>query len=237
MPDGKIAVCYAEEVAEKWRGGYPDGFASHYWRPHMLKEPGKLKEPSRIFMDSMSDLMGHWVPADQIETVFETVRSLPQHQFQMLTKNPRRIREFDFPENVWVGASSPPDFMFGKELNRRQQIAMMDRTLKCLAEKQNVRWMSIEPLSWDVSGVLDDNQPLDWVVIGAATHGRTVYQVDPDILTKCLEVLDAQHVPVFFKGNIWGNPAITRWREYFPGFQESEFMGLNLGNHAIPIPS
>ena len=162
-------------------------------------------------------------------------RQADWHTFQLLTKNAPRLLDFDFPDNVWVGASSPPDFMWGNPLDSNQQARMLDKTLKTLAQvKAPVRWMSFEPLSWDISQIVADNEPLQWAVIGAATNGPKVYQPDPAHVTKLLKVLDAQKVPVFFKGNIWGNSAIDEWREYFPGYEKSRFMDLELGKHAIP---
>lgn len=86
MPDGSIATCYAEDVAKKFKRAYPDGFESHYWRPNLLKDPLKHKEPLKIFIDSMSDLMGHWVPEDQINQVLNVAKQAHWHTFQLLTK-------------------------------------------------------------------------------------------------------------------------------------------------------
>jgi protein gp37 len=235
MPDGSIATCYAEDVANKFRRAYPQGFEHHYFRPQNLNDPLKIKQPAKIFMDSMSDLMGHWVPEDQINQVLSVCRQAHWHTFQLLTKNAPRLLNFDYPDNVWVGASSPPDQMWGKEMDSNQQVRMLDKILKTLGQvKAPVRWMSIEPLSWDISQIVADNEPLQWAVIGAATNGPKVYQPEPAHVTRLLEVFDRQKVPVFFKGNIWGNPAIKEWREYFPGFVPSRFMGMDLGKHALP---
>lgn len=235
MPDGSIAICYAEEVAKKFTRAYPQGFEHHYFRPQNVNDPLKIKTPAKIFMDSMSDLMGHWVPEDQINQVLSVCKQAHWHTFQLLTKNAPRLLKFDFPDNVWVGASSSPDFMWGKKLGSSQQGKMLDKTLKTLAQvKAPVRSMSFEPLSWDISQIVADNAPLQWAVIGAATNGPKVFQPDPSHVTRLLEVLDRQKVPVFFKGNIWGNPAISEWREYFPGFVKSRFMGMELGKHALP---
>lgn len=236
MPDGSTAICYAEEIANKFRAAYPNGFEYHYWHPRRLNEPLKLKDPAKIFLDSMSDLMGHWVQEEQIKAILDIASQAHWHIFQLLTKNTPRLLQFDFPDNVWVGASSPPDMMWGKPLDQNQQARMLDKTLTVLGQVNTpVRWMSIEPLSWDVSGIIADNAPLQWVVIGAATNGPRVYQPDPQHVSRLLEVLDRQSVPVFFKGNIWGNPAIDQWREYFPGFEPSPYMEVELGRHAIPI--
>src|ERR1044071_5420699 len=68
MPDGTVAECYAETVAGRVaQNAYPKGFEHHYWNPHILEEPLKIKTPASIFLDSMSDLMGSWVPKAEIE--------------------------------------------------------------------------------------------------------------------------------------------------------------------------
>jgi protein gp37 len=125
------------------------------------------------------------------------------HSFQLLTKNPSRLNNFSFSSNVWVGASSPPDFMRGLELSRKQQETFLFKTLQWLGRVEvPVTWMSIEPLSWDVSKIIEESPPLNWAVIGAATHGSKVYQPKPDHVFSLLDVFDQQNVPVFFKGNL-----------------------------------
>jgi protein gp37 len=213
MPDGSVAECYAETIAKGVaQKAYSQGFEHHYWNPHKLEEPLKVKEPSRIFLDSMSDLMGHWVPAEEIEQVFNVCREADWHVFQLLTKNAPRLLEFDIPSNVWVGVSSPPSQMFGKKLTFKQQARMVTRQMKVLNEiKVPVRWMSIEPLSFDIAPLLESS-PLEWAVIGAATNGRKTYQPEPEWVSNVLSILDAQSTPVFFKGNLeWAD-----WREDFP---------------------
>lgn len=219
MPDGSIAICYAEEVAKKFRSAYAEGFEHHYWHPGKLAEPLKVKEPSRIFLDSMADLFGHWVPAEQIESVLATVRSASWHTFQGLTKNAPRLLKFDLPVNLWAGVSSPPDFFMGQPLTRPQQEKMLHRTLAVLSEKAatNTTWMSFEPLSWDVSAIVSQYpRALKWAVIGAASNGPRKYQADPVHVQALLDVLDSQDVPIFMKGNLRGNHAANPWREEFP---------------------
>lgn len=213
MPDGTIAECYAETVAERVaQAAYPQGFEHHYWRPELLEQPLLLSAPSRIFMDSMSDLMGHWVPAEQVERVLDVCRRASHHSFQLLTKNAPRLLEFDFPPNVWVGVSAPPSTMFGRRLSEAQQKRMVSRQLDVLRQVSvPVRWMSIEPLSFNIAPLLV-NSPLEWAVIGAATNGPKTYQPRSEWVQNALDVLDAQNTAVFFKGNLgWGE-----WREEFP---------------------
>ena len=215
MPDGSVAICYAEDVAEGVASpAYPNGFAHHYWNPVRLQKPLKLKTPARVFLDSMSDVMGHWVPDEQIEQVLEVVRAAHWHTFQLLTKNAPRLLKFDLPPNLWVGVSMPPSIMFGKPLSEHQQRRMFAGCLGVLSKlKVPVRWVSFEPLSFDVAPLLDDDPPLEWAVIGAATNGRKAYQPESGWVSGLLSRLDERGIPVFFKGNLeW-----SLWREEFPG--------------------
>lgn len=215
MPDGTIAECYAKTVAEGLaQANYPHGFRHHYWRPELLEIPLRYKEPMRIFWDSMADLFGHWVPDEQIEAVLDMARRASWHTFQSLTKNAPRLLRFDIPPNVWVGVSSPPDFMWHKAMTRQAQERMLEKSLRILSQiKNRVTWMSFEPLSWDVSGIVARHPgALRWAVIGAASNGPQLYQPDAAHVQALLDVLNRQDVRVFFKGNLIWKP----WREEFP---------------------
>lgn len=221
MPDGSIAECYAEIVAERVaQKAYPFGFEHHYWNEKLLDQPLKLKTPSKIFLDSMSDLMGHWVPRDEIERVLDVCREATQHTFQLLTKNAPRLLEFDFPPNVWVGVSAPPTIMFGKPLSKTQQERMVKRQVEVLRKVDvPVRWMSIEPLSFDIAPLLVD-AGLQWAVIGAATNGRKTYQPEPEWVENVIQVLRDQKARIFFKGNlIWED-----WLEEFPEVESAKIL-------------
>lgn len=232
MPDGSIARCYAESVAISMRSDkfYPDGFEAHYWNPDRLEEPLKLKAPSRIFLDSMSDLMGHWVPAEQIEAVLDVCRRAPQHIFQLLTKNPVRLKQFTFPQNVWVGVSAPPSEINGKPLDDTRRAAYLTVAFKSLdAVDVPIRWMSIEPLSFDIGPFLKD-APIQWAVIGAATNGKRTFYPDAIDFSHCVEALDVRSIPVFYKGNLKGFIGMFKgtqpWREEYPAMTAQEMFQL-----------
>lgn len=214
MPGGWVE-CYAKTVAERAaQRAYRNGFKFHYWRPHLLQKPTKLHHTAGIFLDSMSDLMGANVPAQQIEQILDVCRQCYWHRFFLLTKNAPRLLKFRFPSNVIVGVSMPPTKMRGRILNDHQRTAYVRTALKTLAQIDvPVRWMSFEPLSFDVAPLVAEFPgALQWAVIGAASNGATKYQPDPDHMTALLEVLAAQSVPVFFKGNVkWDD-----WYENYP---------------------
>lgn len=221
MTDGSVAQCYAKSVAEGVASAaYPEGFEYHTFHPERLEEPFLVKEPAGIFGDSMADTFGHWVKDEEISQVLDVCRHAHWHMFLFLTKNAPRLEAFNFSANVWVGASSPPDEMFGKTLQREQQKHMLHRSLKALrSTNAHIRWMSFEPLSWDCAGIVAQYPGvLQWAVIGAASSGRTYYPPAEADFMHLLNVLDKQKIPVFFKGNLCSLPiAAANWREDFPG--------------------
>lgn len=217
MPDGSITQCYAKTVAEGLaRNAYPHGFEHHYWREHVLGEPLKVQEPSKIFVGSMADLFGHWVPEEQIRSVIDVMRQAHWHTFQTLSKYPNRIPEFNlFPSNVWVGVSLPAGHLMSEAGAARALYAYLKRMTKIEA---NIRFMSIEPLWFDAASVFEKwvaehgRLPFEWMIIGAATNGRLVYQPKAAWVENLLAVVDQFDIPVFFKGNLVWEP----WREIFP---------------------
>jgi protein gp37 len=220
MPDGSIARCYAQDVAEGVASAaYPKGFEYHYWHPARLSEPAKVKTSSRIFMDSMSDFMGAWIPEEHVYKTLLTVRECYWHDFQMLTKNAPRILKFaeQIPRNLWIGVSMPPSIMLGRELTPDQQARYMEkamyvfRTLSETWRKPNVMWLSLEPLSFDVADMIDF-EVVNWIVIGAASNGRKKYQPNPEYVQNVLDKAQKHGTPVFFKGNLEWSP----WMEEFP---------------------
>lgn len=216
MPDGSMTECYAKTVAEGVaRHAYPEGFEHHYWRPDQLDAPLKVKKPAGIFVGSMADLFGHWVPGKQRKAVMDTMRAAHWHTFQTLTKYPNALAEYVFPENVWAGVSLPAGHMMtttGATRALNVYLRHMSRI------KASIRFMSIEPLWFDVAPVFEKwrvwygGLPFEWAIVGAASKGRRVYQPDTDHVKGALRELDASGVPVFFKGNLDWEP----WREEFP---------------------
>lgn len=225
MPDGAIANCYAEDVADRLAShAYPQGFEHHYWTPKILGEPARVTTPSKIFVGSMADVFGHWVPDDQIEQVLNVARSYaPWHTYIFLTKNPKRLLTKGFTQNCWLGASSPPDFMWNKPLNADQRERMLRITLETFEEMltTQVTWLSAEPLSWDITPVLEDYPyAIDWIVIGAASNGKTYYPPEEYHVRKLVEFCDEHDTKVFFKGNLHSLPyAAANWREEFPAVE------------------
>jgi protein gp37 len=90
--DGLEFVGDRMRVARKGGGPYPYGFFPTY-HPHKLGEPAEKTKGVTIFVGSMTDLFGKWVPDERIAAVFAACKAAPQHTYLFLTKNPGRYME------------------------------------------------------------------------------------------------------------------------------------------------
>lgn len=84
--------CYAEGIATRFRGpAFPNGFDVTL-RPNRLDDPFRWRKPSRVFVNSMSDLFHDDIPDHYIAKVFAVMALTPQHTYQVLTKRHGRMR-------------------------------------------------------------------------------------------------------------------------------------------------
>jgi protein gp37 len=71
---------------------------------HALTKPLRWKRPREIFVNSMGDLFHESVPDAWIDRVFAVMALAPHHQFIVLTKRAKRMREYcsdpETPERV-----------------------------------------------------------------------------------------------------------------------------------------
>lgn len=143
---------------------YPVRFLPTLHR-YRLDQPSKWSEPRTIFVCSMADLFGEWVPDDWIKDVIHACLAAPQHRYLFLTKNPARyidlIKSGVIPENqenFWLGstATSPEaEFFWSNKANT---------------------FVSIEPILAPFENMADEGQNptsfVNWIIIGAETGNR-----------------------------------------------------------------
>jgi protein gp37 len=144
--------------------------------PHLLSE--RLDEPRRerkppglVFVCSMADLLGPWVPREWIEAVLEALRAAPWHTFALLTKFPLRYHEFAYPKNVWLGATATDQ-------------ASAEKALAVLQYQDAwLTFLSCEPLKGPIRmGARYHGMEMpSWVIVGAETKkGRKPPELQPE---------------------------------------------------------
>jgi protein gp37 len=158
-------VTRADDTPEPIR--YPFGFDPTLHR-YRLGEPQKIKKLQNIFVCSMADLFGEWVPDEWIEAVFEACGKAPQHRYLFLTKNPERYDRL--PENTFrmVHLKDDQELWMGCTINNRHNMA------DAIETRSSMRcFISIEPLQTEVSDIFDElrnaERYIKWVIVGAET--------------------------------------------------------------------
>ena len=140
---------------------YPYGFDPTFHR-YRLGESAEMRKGQNIFVCSMADLFGPWVPLRWIMEVMDACLAAPQHNYLFLTKFPEQYKSLDYvsllprADNFWYGTTVTNL----KELHRVDELPEFAH-----------RFVSIEPMMSPID--LDfANQPVDWIIVGAETGNR-----------------------------------------------------------------
>jgi protein gp37 len=161
--------CYAREMATSasYRATYPAGFTPLFHHER-LDAPANTRIPKahehdpayrRVFVCSMADLYGKWVPDEWLDQIHAAMGRNLQWEYLLLTKFPTRYAKVALPPGAWVGTSV--------DTQRRVNIA---QEAMAAVTGVKVRWLSLEPLLEPLR--FTDLSMFDWVVIGAQTETR-----------------------------------------------------------------
>lgn len=139
---------------------YPFGFEPtlHEYRLH---EPVKIKEPQTIFVCSMADLFGKWVPDEWINMVFCACNAAPQHTYIFLTKNPKRLCELANGNKL----PKQSNFWYGSTVTNKQARRFPGRF-------SDNTFISVEPLTESLDAGIGSFGSDRWVIVGAETGNR-----------------------------------------------------------------
>jgi protein gp37 len=200
--------CYARDIAMRFSGTFEPQF-----HPERLEAPANTRPPAlpegapevdvigstNVFVCSMADLFGEWVPQEWIDAVLDAVRRSPQWNYIFLTKNPERLATIDWPVNAWVGTT----------VDRQARVARAEAAFaKVNAE---VKFVSCEPMLEPIRFASPDL--FNWFIIGGQSKSTQCPASQPQ--WEWVEALFGQaravNAMVYFKTNLEARP-----REY-PG--------------------
>lgn len=174
---------------------YPWGFLPTLHR-YRLDQPQKWSEPRTIFVCSMADLFGKWVPDEWIEAVINACLAAPQHRYLFLTKNPDRyIRLF---ENGIV-PDKQPNFWFGSTTTNPEMPFLYSTCANT--------FVSIEPMLAPFDAVGDEmdsaSKLVDWIIVGAETGNRKNKVVPKkEWVMELVEQAKLSGTPIFMKESL-----------------------------------
>ena len=154
---------------------YPYDFEPTFHR-YRLDIPSRWTKPRTIFVCSMADLFGDWVPDHWVDQVLQACRKAPQHRYLFLTKNPARYDELEDKgiitaedQNFWLGSTTT------------------DVTKSLMHYHSKIHtFQSCEPMlaPWPTAGKVNEesrknNWLPEWVIFGAETGNRKEKVVPP----------------------------------------------------------
>lgn len=219
--DTKFLSPYELEQPAEYKGKkepYPFGFSPTLHR-YRLDEPKKWEKPRTIFVCSMADLFGEWVPDAWIREVFEACEAAPQHRYLSLTKNPGRYCHLEragiMPkgDNFWFGAtfdhSNWPGHDGPHEIpGRPTTFALHGKMVHDAGDfyypayPEKNRFVSFEPLLYDI-GAHIGSTGAQWHIIGAETGNRKgKVATQREWVEHIVEYSDKNHIPVFMKESL-----------------------------------
>jgi protein gp37 len=154
-----------------------------------------IHKPKDIFVCSMADLFGDWVPDEWIKDVFEACAAAPQHRYLFLTKNPQRYGKINvsgrlpFSDNYWFGVTAETHLKYTANFN--------------VGDITRNYFVSLEPLQSAINIHACNGWFPRWVIIGAETGGRSGKVVPErswvqNIVGACRET----NIPVFMKDSL-----------------------------------
>ena len=223
------AHCYAKRIYERFYQERP--LSQVQLHPERLDDPLHWRYPSRVLVNSMSDLFHYEVSYDFIADIVETIALSPKHTFMVLTKRPKRM-QFIFSEVMKILADNPlPNLWLGVTVENQQ--AADERIPLLLQTPAAVRFVSVEPMLGPVDlgnylclthskGGLTLGNYLDWVICGGET-GPGARPMHPDWVVSLRDQCVNANVPFFFKS----------WGDWEPAYVS---MGLNAKYRVFTFP-
>ncbi len=153
--------CYAQKMTRRLKAmgqeKYQHGFQVTV-HPATLSELFLIKEPQRVFMNSMSDTFHANVPLAFIQDMFQAMGQNPHLTFQVLTKRADRMAALA-PQLTWY-----PNIWAGVTVENQDHVFRMDFLRQVPARR---RFVSYEPL---ISSINDlDLSGIHWGIVGGET--------------------------------------------------------------------
>lgn len=159
-----------------------------------------------VFVSSMGELFGEWVPDFLIQLVIDIIAGADPHWiFVFLTKNPVRLGDFKWPPNAWVGAT----------VDCQRRVEITERSLERV--NASVKFISLEPLLEQVTLYNPGN--VDWIIIGSdnnSKHNVTKWDYVNDIIVQAKD----NNKKVFCMDNLdlLSRPSNVRLYREYPEF-------------------
>ena len=188
-------LCYARTLTNRYQHNsqlpkYSKGFDEVVEHSDSLKDPYKWKNPTTVFVNSMSDLFHKDISLGFIKQVFTVMNDTP-HTYQVLTKRDhllkRYSKELTWSDNIWMGVS----------VGIQSSTKRIDSLRQCGAKK---KFLSVEPLIEEITDM--DLTGIDLVFVGGESGDNRARPMEKSWVLKVKQLCHKAGVSFFFKQ--WG---------------------------------
>jgi protein gp37 len=171
--------CYARDLSNHYPKAFPNGFKPTFYPERLLAPVNTklLKEADdgnrNVFVCSMADLFGDWVPQTWIDQVLERCKQSPDWTYIFLTKNPIRLIGIDWPKNAWVGTT----------IDCQNRISSAVSVFKELNEhkfRPGALFISCEPMLERLDFGDHGLEVFDWVIVGGMSPAKGMKAIQPE---------------------------------------------------------
>ncbi len=224
MAKAKTKIEWCDYTANPMRGLCPMGCSYCYaWRmtkrfklPERIEYAegwdrfiAKIKKPSRIFVGSMMELFGCWIPQETMQYIFKVVRQYPQHTFIFLTKQPDLLKLYSpFPDNAWIGVTIDQQRYSTGYYQHTEPLSAIEYLRSCIAK---VKILSLEPLLGPLVGGLSARwwggalrtAGINWVIIGRQRPYSAKTAPKIEWISDIVEAAEYAGAAVFLKDNLY----------------------------------
>lgn len=172
--------CYASDLTKHYPKAFPNGFTPTFHKERM-SAPFNTKLPNEtgngrrnVFVCSMADLFGEWVPQQWIDNVLSTCANAPFWTYIFLTKNPKRLIGQYWPRNIWVGTTV--------DYQKRVSVAVEAFTeLNKSRYRPDVLFVSCEPMNERIDFGEHGLEVFEWVIIGGRSRSSGMPAFQPEL--------------------------------------------------------
>lgn len=237
-------ACYAETESIK----LSENPAYHNYRdeflvrevPSRLNEPRKFLTPELVFVGSMGDIFhfeqqapyrkrdgtiipGGSIRPEYVAEIFRVCKETPQHHYLFLTKRPHQFLKFA------DRFSLPPNVSFGVTVESNKWLTRIDALRQIPAK---YRFLSIEPLLEDLTGLDKYIQYVDFCIVGGESYSEEAHCpiqatrrsnrfMKPEWALRIRDLCLNNRKHFFFKQ--WGHVAGSRPRTLLPDISIGEY--------------
>lgn len=155
---------------------------------NIIRDLRKFKEPSIIFVNSMTDNFHESFDDLMIKMWLDLFSRNYIHEYIILTKRINRaynyFKKYPCPKNCWIGTS----------IENKDSLHRLEKLKKI---KTKIRFVSFEPLLEGLGKI--DLNGIQWVIVGGESDFKAPRPFDIEWAKEILEQCQANSIPFFYK--------------------------------------